>query len=202
MSTNPIDDDSEIAAISAINAALAKVTDSEARLRVLNYIWSRYRPQLLAGTAAFTLSDSSLPLPLSSSLSSGVSSSSTPLPLIAATARELNGIARITDNGELRITARDLKAKSGLDAALRLAHIAIYAHERLTGQPLSSRKGLTPLLREWRLYTGNVRAKLARERGIIRSSDSLLLDAHARRDAERYIEEILSDEVAGQWRPK
>jgi PAS domain S-box-containing protein len=104
---------------------------------------------------------------------------------------------------------RDLKAKSGLDAAVRLAQVAIYAHERLTGRPLSSRKGLTPLLKEWRLYDGNTRARLAREPGIVRSGDDLTLDPRGRRDAERLVEELLQpaarteeNRPGGTWRRK
>lgn len=115
---------------------------------------------------------------------------------------EMPGIARLSDTGELKITARDLKAKSGLDAAVRLAHIAIFAHEQLAGQPLSSRSGLTPLLKEWRLYDGNARARLSRDRGILRNEDSLSLDAHARVDAERYIAEIQDSETHGVWKPR
>jgi len=177
--------DDELIAIGAINSALGKLTDTDARRRVLSYVIARYLP------------DAPASLPTAGQPKSSVA----PSPLSVVQQRELPGVARLTDTGDLRITARDLKAKSGLDAAVRLAHIAIYAHERMTGgQPLSSRKGLTPLLKEWRLYDGNSRARLANERGIIRSDDSLSLDAHARRDAERYIEEILNDELKGQWR--
>lgn len=196
------DPDAEIAAISAINAALAKVADDDARARVLDYILARYRPGMVPVTRFIP----SLAAPPSVMHANGPGSNfenrTSPLALLAGPEKELAGIARLTDAGDLKITVRDLKAKNGLDAAVRLAHIAIYAYEHLAGQPLNSRKGLTPLLREWRLYDGNVRAKLAKERGIIRSGDNLTLDAHAKRDAERYIEEILSNDVAGQWRPK
>jgi hypothetical protein len=187
MSDESHDLDAEIAAISTITAALGKLSDADARSRVLAYVLSRY-----PAAAKFVA-------PPASQLSAVASA---PLTVVEHTQRELPGVARLTDAGDLKITARDLKAKSGLDAAVRLAHIAIYAHQRLTGQALSSRKGLTPLLREWRLYDGNTRARLAKERGIIRSGDALSLDAHATRDAERYVEEILSDEISGNWRPR
>ena len=196
------DDDDEIQAISAINSALAKVKDEDARARVLDYILARYRPTF--GVPVTRVLPSSIPFTrmATNGPGSNFDTRTSPLALMAASEKEVEGIARLTDNGELKITARDLKARSGLDAAVRLAHIAIYAHEQLTGQPLSSRKGLTPLLQQWRVYDGNARSKLAKERGIIRSGDNLTLDAHAKRDAERYIEEILSDDAPGQWRPK
>ena len=182
--------DSEIEAIAAISAALAALEDSDARRRVLSYVLARYLPEspfmpveVVAKAAIPSLATANI--------------SGTP-----HAQQELPGIARLTDAGELRLTARDLKARSGLDAAVRLAHIAVYAHEKLTGQPLSSSKGLTPLLKEWRLYDGNTRARLAKERGLVRSGDALSLDAHARRDAEKYIEEINNDEVTGRWKPR
>jgi hypothetical protein len=84
---------------------------------------------------------------------------------------------------------------------VRLAYITIYACEKLTGESLSSPKILTPLLKAWRLYNGNTRARLAKDRGIIRSGDFLTLDAHAKLDAERFIEEIHNPDVQGSWRP-
>ncbi len=158
--TSNHDHDSELAAIAASSAAISKLADAEARRRVLSYVLARYFPE--------------------AALAQG-------RPL---TERELPGVAYLTDAGQLRIAVRDLKARSRLDAAVRLASVAIYAHQRLAGRPLSSRKGLTPLLKEWRLYDGNTRAKLAKERGILRSGDDLSLDAQTSRNAERLIEEI------------
>jgi hypothetical protein len=116
--------------------------------------------------------------------------------------REIPGVARLNDSGDLHITIRDLKARSGLDAAVRLAHVAIHAYHQMTGQALSSSKGLTPILKSWRIYDGNTRARLAKEKGIVRTGDDLSLDAHAARDAQRFIEEILDPSIDGTWRPK
>jgi hypothetical protein len=125
-----------------------------------------------------------------------------PLAGMGLVPREIPGIARITDTGEMKITIRDLKAKNARDAVVRLSHIAVWAHETLTGQPLSSRKGLTPILKEWRIYSGNARSWLAHNKGFIRSGDSLMLDAHARRDAEAYAADVTNDDVTGIWRPR
>ena len=206
------DEDSEIAAIGAISAALARLPDADARRRVITYVLSRYLPDS-------TTKPSAAPSPWEHTIQPGAhvhgsvpsSWENTIQPgahvygyaiNTEQSQREIAGVARLTESGELRITARDLKAKSGLDAAMRLAYIAIYAHELLTNLPFSSRKGLTPLLKEWRLYDGNARAKLSRERGIIRSGDNLSLDAHARLDAERYVNDILDVDIKGSWKPK
>jgi hypothetical protein len=185
MADTPQDEDAELAAIATIGAVLGKLPDADARRRVLNYVLARYLPEALSRVQP--------PAPMVSGA-----------PAVPGqdNRNEIPGVARVTDTGDLVITARDLKARSALDAAVRLAHVSIYAHHQLTGQHLSSRKGLTPLLKAWRVYDGNTRARLAKDRGIIRTGDSLMLDAHARRDAERYVEEILNDEVTGQWRAR
>jgi hypothetical protein len=184
--------DKEIAAMAVISSALSSLADGEARQRVISYVLARYSPSL----------SSSIPVPATrvGTSSSGYSGS-------AAKASsngigEIPGIAMLTEAGDLRITVRDLKARSGLDAAVRLAYVAIYAYQKLVGQPLPSPSVLTPLLKTWRLYDGNTRARLAKDKGIFRSGDDLSLDAHATRDAERFIQEILDDGVEGSWRPK
>jgi PAS domain S-box-containing protein len=172
------DYDSELAAIAASTAALSKLADAEARRRVLSYVLARCLPE--SGLALAPPAQIPSPLPMSPSAIS----------VVEYMQRELPGVACLTETGEFRITTRDLRAKSALDAAVRLARLAIYAHERLTGRPLSSRKGLTPLLKEWGLYDGNARARLAKEPGIVRSGDNLSLDSRARREAERLVEEL------------
>ncbi|HLM80755.1 MAG TPA: hypothetical protein VK302_08985 [Terriglobales bacterium] len=120
----------------------------------------------------------------------------------AATEGELPGIARLTENGNLEVTVRDLKAKSTLDAAVRLAHMVIYANEKLKGErSTSSRKVLVPILKEWRAYDGNTRNTLRGHKGIHRDGDALSLDAIAKKDAERYIAEVLDGAVVGTWNP-
>jgi hypothetical protein len=158
------DHDSELAAIAASTAALSKLADAEARRRVLSYVLARCLPESGLAFGGSTAPASRAPSALS---------------VVEYTQCELPGVACLSETGEFRIPAHDLKAKSGLDAAVRLAHVAIYAYERLTGRPLSSRKGLTPLLKAWGLYDGNTRARLAREPGIMRSGDDLSLDRQA-----------------------
>ncbi len=114
---------------------------------------------------------------------------------------ELAGIARL-QAGRLRLTIRDLKARNTNDAALRLAHIILFAHEQLTGRPeASSRNVLVPLLKEWRAYDGNTRKALAACRGIVRNGDTVSLDVHARRDAEGFVREVLDPSKSGAWSP-
>jgi PAS domain S-box-containing protein len=170
------DHDGEIAAIIASTAALFKLADAEARRRVLSYVAARCLP----GPALALGADGASSAVMARSL----------VAVVEHTERELPGIARLTEAGDFHVTVGDLKAKSRLAAAVRLAQIAIYAHERLTGRPLSSRKGLTPLLKARGLYDGNSRARLAKEPGILRSGDDLSLDPQARRRAERIIEEL------------
>lgn len=192
MSETINEQDQEIAAIATISAALARLDAEEARRRVISYVLARYMPA--GALSPLVVERASQP------------TATIPNALVSFSAQpavhEIPGIARLTESGDLYLTVRDLKARSGLDAAVRLAHVAIYAYRQLTGQPLSSSKGLTPILKSWRIYDGNSRTRLAREKGIIRSGDDLSLDAHATRDAERFVQEILDVNIEGKWKPK
>jgi len=189
--------DPEIAAMESVSDALSQLSDSEARRRVIGYILARFAPENPPQS-----SEPVAPTGWGTTRAAIASAPSLGTADVSQGEREIPGIARLSDAGELKITIRDLKARSGLDAAVRLAHVAIYAYERLTGgQALSSSRGLTPILREWRLYDGNTRTRLAKEKGMLRDGDELRLDAHSRRDAEKYIGEILDSAVEGKWRP-
>src|SRR4051794_19953704 len=126
---------SELEAMRTIGEALSKL-EFDARVRVLTWISAHFS------------------LPMSSARSPTIGLTEETLTDIG---QELPGIARMTDAG-LEVTVRDLKARSANDAAIRLAHIAILAKEKLTGtKTLSSRNELLPLLKEWRAYDGNTR---------------------------------------------
>lgn len=172
--------DAELEAMRVIGTALADL-DPGARVRVLNWIGSHF----------------------------AIGTPPTQLPargqqMVGATTEvetEIPGIARVTDAG-LEITVRDLKAKSALDAAIRLAHVVLLAKEKLTGaKTVSSRKELVPILKQWRLYDGNTRLALGQHKGIHRNGDDLSLDAISRRDAEMFIQQVLDDSVLGSWNP-
>lgn len=196
-------EDDELQAMVAVGRIFARLTDPEARRRIRDYIDDRF----LGGSGGAGQSGARA--------GGGGAGAGTPVGAGLGTAtgaggvsgrtednKEIAGIAKLGSDGDLRITIRDLKARSGLDAALRLALVSIYAHQKLAGTPLSSAKGLTPILKLWRLYDGNSRTRLAKEKGIVRTGDELSLDAHATRDAERFIEEILDPAVDGVWRAK
>ena len=175
---------SEIDAMRVVAEAIENLADPEARMRVLSWLASKFgAPRYEAGKKDLRHG-------------SGEGAS---LPI---TEEELPGIARRTANGDLEVTVRDLKAKSTIDAAMRLAHIVIYANEKLKGErAVSSRKVLLPILKEWRAYDGNTRPALAHHKGIHRDGDQLSLDTIAKKDAEKYISEILDDSVTGTWNP-
>ena len=177
--------DIEIKAITAVNEALASIDDPEIRNRVLRWVNDKFGfvPSGVKPTRETTRQRG---LPSMSEVVAG----------------EIDGIAMLTETGEFRLTVRDLKAKSANDAALRLAHIAIRAYQKLTGQKtVSSKNFLVPLLKDWRVYDGNTRAALARHKGIIRNGDELGLDSHATTDAERFISDALDNAIDGTWKP-
>ncbi len=116
--------------------------------------------------------------------------------------KEIPGIARVTQNGEFHLTVRDLKARSANDAAIRIAHLALLANERLNhSESLSSKNVLVPILRRYRAYDGNTRGALAQHRGFARAGDQLSMDLHCKEEAEEYMRQILDPSVQGTWNP-
>jgi hypothetical protein len=178
-------EDAEVKAITTLNEVLSSIDDSEIRQRVLRWANDKFgfvpvyqQPDYPSTAARPALS------------------------VLGGEEKEIAGIARLTSEGELRLTVRDLKAGSANDAALRLAHVAIRAYQQLSGQKtVSSKNVIVPLLKNWRIYDGNTRAVLARHKGIIRIGDELDLDIHAQNDADRYMRDILDEGVEGKWKP-
>ena len=172
--------DDELAAIAKSSAAIQELPDGEARRRVLTYVMDRYFPE------------SSLHQRRSALASQTRSATVSGTRVHEFSDGDLQDIACITDEGDFEIVISEFWASSRSDAAVRLAKLAIYTHERLTGAAMSSRTSLTPLLKAWRLYDGNTRARLAKERGIIRSGDTLSLDDLEKSRANRSVVEMRS----------
>jgi len=171
--------DQELTVLQKVVDLLASV-DEDARKRIHRYVTQRF------------------------TLSAEPSHPSSPRPQLngsTPTGLEVPGVALLTDDGSLRITVRDLKARNAIDAAKRLTYVAIAAFEQLTGSSPSSRKIVTPILKDWRLYDGNTRHMISADKGILRSGDSLSLDLHARNEAEHFMSEIVDEQVTGTWRP-
>lgn len=115
--------------------------------------------------------------------------------------KEIPGVAFL-DGETIRFTIRDPKADSAADAVQRLAYVAIRTAQLLTKQEkISSRRVLVPLLKDFRLYNGGGRARLAGDRGISRDGDLLWLDTPATQQADGYIRMIQNPETTGTWKP-
>lgn len=175
---------SEFDAMKVIDEALVSLSDDE-RGRVLQWVGTKY------GQVA-----QNIVRPI------GVGARNMESRPMSSGTGEIPGIARLGSDGSFKLTVRDVKAKSTNDAAIRLVHVVVLAHELLTNEPsVSSKKILVPVLREWRAYSGNTRALIATHKGIIREGDMISLDAHARQEAEEYIRQIQDDTVQGSWKP-
>lgn len=175
----------EISAIKLIDEALSNL-DENMRLRVLRWAWDKY--------GKYHKDSSFSKGPLKENISNVLGEGEF---------KEIPGIAQISEDGDFKLTVRDLKAKNTNDAAIRLAHVVVFAYENLTGEKkVSSRKLIIPILRRWRAYTGNTRNALAKEKGILRYGDKVSLDAHSKRDAENFINEILDDSIKGSWKQR
>jgi hypothetical protein len=202
--------DVEITAMMSICDALSKISDEKTRGRVLTWVndkfWHTPIQQSSAPRLITPIQQSSAPRLITPIQLSSAPRHITPSPASPSASgserNELAGIAIISNTGDLRITARDLKAKSTNDAAIRLLLVTIRAHQLLLDQSgVSARKVIVPLLKKWRAYDGNTRNAVAKHRGIVRLGDELSLDVHAQNEADRYIEEINDSSVSGKWQP-
>lgn len=173
--------DPEIEAMEKINEALSAVKEEETRTRILSWATGKFlKGETLLQPKAISAQETSTESHM--------------------VGNEIPGIAKLTKDGSLEITIRDLKAKSKADAALRLALVIIRAHERLTHkESVSSRRTVTPALKGWRLYDPNIRHRLASYAGIIRKRDELSLDIPAKAEADKYIAEIKDPNVKASW---
>ena len=175
---------SEIDALKAVDDALSKVGEVE-QVRVLRWAFEKYGGEEK--------------IPQAKGIDNQLDAVEEKIPVHS---NEIAGIARLDKAGKFYLTVRDIKAKHTNDAAIRLAHIVIFAYQKLTGEEsVSSKKVVMPLLRQWRSYTGNTRKALSRHKGILRNGDELSLDAHSMNDAEKFIEDALNESLIGKWKP-
>src|SRR5258706_2157414 len=139
---------SEFDAMKTIDELLASLNDEE-RGRVLQWVSAKYGltvQNMVRAGVRLDRNESALSV---AKASGGV--------------KEIPGIARLTTDGNLKLTVRDVKAKNTNDAAIRLIHIVVLANELLTGESgVSGKSVVVPTLREWRAYTGNTRAMIAK----------------------------------------
>jgi hypothetical protein len=183
----PEDDstDTELQVMMKVSEAVNSLKSAAARDRVLYWAAQKFR-----ATPGRQLQPTTSPLP--------------PAQIVTPenSTKEIPGIARLSEAGELHLTVRDTKARSANDAALRIAHLLIYATEQLAGAgSISSKSTLVPTLRKYRAYDGNTRTVLARHRGFIREGDQLSMDLHCKQEAEGFVAEILDSATHGTWNP-
>lgn len=179
--------DPEIVAMSRIGEALGDIEDEQVVSRILKWAIDKFSPatQTITSTTG-KQTQTGMPTPTQ----------------IGVKSNELPGIAKLSEDGKFELTVRDVKAKSQQNSALRHALIIIQAYTKLTGQQsVSSRRIVSPILKDRRLYNGNTRRILAEHQGIIRDRDNLSLDSVAKDEAESYIREALDPSVKGGWNP-
>jgi len=172
----------ELECMRSMDEAIQSVADESARARILGWLFAKY------GIAN----------------SPNGTSSKTNSQMIGTTVagNQIAGIAKVSADGDLQITIRDLKARSANDAALRLLHVLVWASGKLTGQQsVSSKAVIVPWLKRYRCYDGNTRGVIAQDKGILRDGDLISLDFHAEQRAEKFVEEILDPAVEGKWKP-
>ena len=109
--------DPELDALTAICKALNLLEDEKSKQRVMDYAYSRFGLQPVA-------------LVQKKAQGEGSGAEESGEKLDAKIHMELPGIARLTDKGDIKLTIRDLKAKSTNDAARRIAYIVIHVNEK------------------------------------------------------------------------
>lgn len=186
--------------MATIWAALTELEDEAARNRCINWALSRLGINVSTGPTRGASGASpvvhSRTASVAPTVDAGKALNFTPGP------NEWDDVFEQSEDGSIRVIARDLKAKSRNDAAIRLVHLIVYANEVLNGQTkTSSKKLVLPVLREWRAYDPNVRGAIANHQGIKRDGDLLSLDIHSKRDAATYIEQIRDESTKGSWSP-
>jgi len=180
----------EVQALGKVDEALSGLDDEGARSRVIRWASEKYGVAPASKPPAFA--QTFTPASQIAGVAVGVQT---------AAGGEIPGIAKFVGE-ELRIIARDIKASSTNDAAIRLVHMAIRANEILTGsETVSSRHIVTPILKTWRAYTGNTRPAIANQKGILRNGDLVGLDEHGKRDADEFMRQSLDASVEGTWNP-
>ena len=117
---------------------------------------------------------------------------------------EIPGIAMLEEEGKIAFTLRDIKAQNKTNAWVRLALLATYVHEELTGETEISRsKVVNPLLKDWRAFDGRVRQAIADHKGIISIGKGLVkLDRRAKEEAKAIMQQVLDPKVEGKWSPR
>lgn len=180
-------DNLEFNAMKKIGAVLGSLKDIKTRERVLGWAFNKFIPSTKIENPAFNIKNEYQEEVISSGK-------------VMVKGNEIPGIAVLNGNGSLDITIRDLKAKNLKDAAIRFALVFIRAYEKLTGKnSVSSRKQLSPAMRDYRIYDGNTRHAIANYRGINRNRDLLSLDSVAKREADNIISEIGDDKIKTKW---
>lgn len=119
----------------------------------------------------------------------------------AGDTREIPGIATFSERAGFELTVRDPKARSTVDAAIRLAYVTVYAYERLTGAEQVPPGVVVDALTDWRVYDGNTRKAIAAEKGLLRSGYKRYLDTPGKKHARKLVGEMLNDSTKGEWEP-
>lgn len=178
----------EFEALQLIDNAVSSLAEDE-RTRVLQWVLSKYGSALgQSGNTKLNFPGGGTPMGQGAGIN--------------PEGNEIPGIARLSPEGAFQLTVRDLKAKNTNDAAIRIVHIICLANEVLTNNlEVSSKSVIVPILKQWRAYTGNTRNAISKHRGILRNGDNVSLDAHAKKDAESYMKEIIDDSMQGKWKP-
>lgn len=127
----------------------------------------------------------------------------TSAPVVSQTPTDMVRVLKIFSvNGEtLELRDNRLKATTAADYYRRLTYLFLYAHE-LHGRPSTPRTELVKILKDAKVFDPNCGAWLKQKKGFtVDAEDRLKLNAGAREQAVKVLDEAGDASVADQWNP-
>lgn len=127
----------------------------------------------------------------------------TSAPVVSQTPTEIDRVLKIfSANGDtLELRDNRLKATTAADYYRRLTYLFLYAHE-LHGRSSTPRPELVKILKDAKVFDPNCGAWLKQKKGFtVDAEDRLKLNAGAREQAVKVLDEAGDASVADQWNP-
>jgi hypothetical protein len=112
-----------------------------------------------------------------------------------------DGIAEVDDENNLHMVLTDPKAKNAADAVERITYVLLLARKQLLGERETPRKIWVDAMKEYGIYSGNARAQISRDKGIISTRTAMSLSNAKTPRAQEYVADIQNSELIGKWTP-
>ncbi|WP_031501093.1 hypothetical protein [Bryobacter aggregatus] len=116
-------------------------------------------------------------------------------------AKPILKLFQISDDA-IELIDNRLKATSAADYYRRLTYLFVYAQELLLGRSSTPKSELLTVLKEAKVYDANCRFWLKQKKGFtVDTEDRMKLNAGAREQAIKALEEALDNNLPDKWNP-